>query len=46
MTRTACKMLVNAIDAYIAKSDKILSDQLAAEGYAEPKDAVDHIEEL
>ena len=29
-----CQPLIKAIDAYIAKADNDLSDQLGAEGYA------------
>lgn len=42
----ACENLIKAINAYIAKADKKLSDELSEEGFAEPEDTVKHIEKL
>lgn len=41
-----CQLLIKAIDAYIAKVDNDLSEQLKKEGYADSKNTVKHIEEL
>lgn len=43
---TECQILIKAIDAYIAKADNDLADQLKKEGYADSKNTVKHIEEL
>lgn len=43
---TECQLLIKAIDAYIAKVDNDLSEQLKKEGYADSKNTVKHIEEL
>lgn len=43
---TACGNLLKAIDTYIAKADKKLSDELSEEGFAEPEETVEHIEQL
>ena len=41
-----CKPLIKAIDAYIAKADNDLSDQLDAEGYVKPKKTLEYAEAL
>ena len=41
-----CQLLIKAIDAYIAKVDNDLAEQLKKEGYADSENTVKHIEEL
>lgn len=41
-----CSPLLHAIEAYIAKADNDLADELEEEGYAEPKSTIRHIEGL
>ena len=41
-----CQPLIKAIDAYIAKADNDLSDQLGAEGYAKPKKTLKYAQEI
>lgn len=41
-----CKPLIKAIDAYLAKEDNDLAEQLAAEGYLKPQESVDTINDL
>lgn len=41
-----CCGLVKAIDAYIEKADKSLSDQLKAEGYLRPEETLAYIEHI
>ena len=43
---TACENLIMAIDAYIAKADKKLSDELLEAGFAQPEETAEHIEQL
>lgn len=43
---TACSKLLNAIDAYIAKADKKLSEELENAGFADSENTVKHIEKL
>ncbi|MCM1227500.1 MAG: phage minor head protein [Clostridium sp.] len=43
---TACSKLLNAINAYIAKADKILSNELENAGFADSENTVKHIEKL
>lgn len=43
---TECQLLIKSIDAYIAKADNDLADQLRKEGYADSENTVKHIEEL
>lgn len=43
---TACSQLLEAINAYIAKADKNLSDELEKAGFADPEETVKHIEGL
>lgn len=44
--RAVCEQLIKSIDAYIAKADKKLSDELSEAGFAEPEETVEHIEQL
>lgn len=41
-----CAALIKAIDAYIEKADKSLSDLLGAEGYAKPKKTLKYIQDI
>lgn len=43
---TACSKLLNAINAYIAKADKRLSEELENAGFADPENTVKHIDKL
>ena len=42
----ACSQLLEAINAYIAKADKNLSDELKKAGFADSEETVKHIESL
>ena len=46
MTHDTCQALIKAIDAYIAKADDDLSDELKDAGYIDPKATVQDAEEL
>lgn len=46
MTHDTCQALIKAIDAYIAKKDDDLSDELKDAGYVDPKETVGDAEEL
>lgn len=46
MTHDTCQALIKAIDAYIAKADDDLSDELKEAGYLDPKATVQDAEEL
>lgn len=41
-----CKPLLKAIDAYLEKADKGLSDALAAEGYIKPKKTLKYVQDI
>ena len=41
-----CEALIKAIDAYIAKVDDDMADELEDAGYVEPKETIDDTEEL
>jgi len=41
-----CQGLIKAIDAYLAKADNDLQDQLEAEGYVKPKKTVQYISDI
>lgn len=41
-----CKPLMKAIDAYLAKADNELEEELEAEGYQEPKRTLKYVEDL
>lgn len=41
-----CRLLIKAIDAYIAKADEDLSDTLGAEGYRKPKKTLYYAEAI
>lgn len=41
-----CQGLIKAIDAYLAKADDDLTEQLKAEGFAEPKQTVQYISNI
>lgn len=43
---TACSQLLKAINAYIAKADKKLSEELKKAGFADSEETVKHIENL
>lgn len=41
-----CESLIKAIDAYIAKADDDLSNELDEQGYAEPEKTVEYIQDI